>query len=366
MKTKRILAASTAALLSMATVAVVASAADATVTEVSVAADSFTANAKTATATVAADADSLTVKITGVTGTAVANDAGSGKIKCDESDAAVANGTLSGTVDISGIESTGTVTFTYAEYDESGSDWDTDQVLTITVTRAAAEEEGDGDGDGEEESPAPSAAKDILDVDTEDGTSIGNGVTIKLTEKDLEKYEDKDFNMTTSVVSVVADDGKVDVATTNVVKDLSKSLKNEIKKIDASEFKIIDIGLADGSYVETTAPTAIQVTVVVPFDAKVYHVNGENVEKLKVTSRKLTGDAGYEVSFSTKNFSPFIFTTADLKNAKATTATNDPTDSTVSEAGEDGANPSTGIALAIAPVVLAAGAVAVVALKKKH
>ena len=52
----------------------------------------------------------------------------------------------------------------------------------------------------------------------------------------------------------------------------------------------------------------------------VYHVKNGDVEKLKCSSRMKT-DGTYDVSFTTRNFSPFIFTTADIgKHAVATTS----------------------------------------------
>ncbi len=223
--------------------------------------------------------------------------------------------------------------------------------------------------------PVTPAAKpvNLNKVKEDSATSIGAGVKITLSESAVEKFEEEKYEKynliaTTDYVDGVKDGDKTYVDTSDdgnsTVKGLDKALKKEIAKIETKNFKIIDIDLADGDYVESTSPVAIKITVTLDKNYKVYHVSGKTVEKLNSSSRKMI-DGSYEISFSTKKFSPFIFTTADLKNAGATTSDGEPTSAAATSNGST-TNPDTGLALAIAPVVLAAGAVAVVALKKKH
>ncbi len=222
--------------------------------------------------------------------------------------------------------------------------------------------------------PVTPAAKpvNLNKVKEDSATSIGAGVKITLSESAVEKFEEEKYEKynliaTTDYVDGVKDGDKTYVDTSDdgnsTVKGLDKALKKEIAKIETKNFKIIDIDLADGDYVESTSPVAIKITVTLDKNYKVYHVSGKIVEKLNSSSRKMI-DGSYEISFSTKKFSPFIFTTADLKNAGGTTSDGEPTSAATSNGSTT--NPDTGLALAIAPVVLAAGAVAVVALKKKH
>ncbi len=221
--------------------------------------------------------------------------------------------------------------------------------------------------------PVTPAAKpvNLVKVKEDDATSIGAGVKITLSEAALEefekeKYEKYNIVATNDYVDGVKDGNKTYVDTgddgNSTVKGLDKALKKEIAKIETRNFKIINIDLADGDYVESTSPVAIKITVTLDKNYNVYHVSGKTVEKLNKSYRKMT-DGSYEISFTTKKFSPFIFTTADLKNAGSTTSDGEPTSAAASNGSST--NPNTGIALAIAPVVIAAGAVAVVALKKK-
>ena len=212
---------------------------------------------------------------------------------------------------------------------------------------------------------------DVSTVDNE-GVDIGAGVTAALSTKDQEIFEDKDYTLAATTVfdaSVISSDDKVNIEDIPELDGLSKSLKNEIKKIKQKEFHVVNIDLAEGRYIASTSPVAIKLTINVPFKPIVYHVNGDKVEKLTSNARMRT-DGTWDVSFSTKNFSPFIFTTADLKNAVAAPAdsqtTSSGTTSSTTTTTTPGNNSNTGISLAIAPVVLAAGVVAVVASKKKR
>lgn len=226
-------------------------------------------------------------------------------------------------------------------------------------------------------SSTPASTK-LSKVDSEKGTAIGENVKVKLTDDDIDKIDEKyeNFNIVAHWESVAGDvDGdKTYVRTTDgdngkansTVSGLDKALKKEIAKIETKNFAIVDINLADGDVVKEKSPVPITITIETTIDAKVYHVSGKTVEKLNISKDKLVDDT-YRISFETKSFSPFILTTADLKNANATTKDNEPTSAAATTSdGATSTNPDTGIALAIAPVVLAAGAVAVVALKKKH
>lgn len=217
---------------------------------------------------------------------------------------------------------------------------------------------------------AAASAAGAVDVEyDEDGIDIGGGVLAFIDAKDESKFEDYTLEASTDTFTGTADsNGNTVVDTDNdpVVKDLSKSLKKELGKVKVSEIAAYKIDLAKGIYSEDVAPAAIKITIPsVGFDAKVYHVNGDSVKLVKSTSRALSA-GGYEVSFTTRDFSSFILTTAELKNAGSASNTSDPASSDSAASGAVGGNnANTGIALAIAPVVLAAGAVAVVALKKK-
>ncbi|MDE6731276.1 MAG: hypothetical protein K2J77_00170 [Oscillospiraceae bacterium] len=200
------------------------------------------------------------------------------------------------------------------------------------------------------------------------GISIGDGVKAFIDGTSSNKAF-KNYKLEASEDDVTAEDSDadavVDVENCNVIKDLNDDLKDEFAEIKASDVKIYNITLSKGIYLEEKAPEAITLKVEIPFDAKVYHVSGDKVELLKSSSQKLTS-GGYEVTFTSKSFSAFIFTTAKLENASAASATTSSTTSSGTSGTQTPAAPNTGIALAIAPVLLAATAVSVVALKKKH
>ena len=224
-------------------------------------------------------------------------------------------------------------------------------------------------------SVAVSANAAAVDVEyDEDGINIGTGVLAFINEKDEDKFEDYTLEATEhTVADDSADPALVDVENDSVIKNLSKSLKKELAKMEAADVKIWDIDLANGIYSEEKSPAAVKITITIGFDAKVYHVDGERAALIKSTSRQLADGSGYEISFTTTSFSPFIFTASELKNAgtavnDSTSDTSDTSDTSNSSSvgNVNSANVETGIALAIAPVVLAASAVAVVALKKKR
>lgn len=218
---------------------------------------------------------------------------------------------------------------------------------------------------------SPAFAAGSVDVEyDEDGIDIGGGVLAFINESDETKFEDYTLEASSETLTGVNNDDGVKMVDTDndpVIKDLSKSLKKEFAKIKLADVEVYKIDLAKGIYSEDAAPAAIKITIPsVGFDAKVYHVSGDGVKALKATTRQLVG-GGYEVSFTTRDFSEFILTTADLKYATAATNVSNPNSANASNsAAQLPANANTGIALAIAPVVLAATAVSVVALKKKH
>lgn len=220
---------------------------------------------------------------------------------------------------------------------------------------------------------ASASAAGAVDVEyDEDGIDIGGGVLAFINEKDESKFEDYTLEASSETLTGTTDDDGntvVDTANDPVIKDLSKSLKKEFGKIKVSDVAVYKIDLAKGIYSEDKSPAAIKITIPsVSFDAKVYHVSGDGVKLLKANSRQLAA-GGYEVSFTTTGFSSFILTNTELKNAGAASDASEPSSSDASSdvSGAVGSNnANTGIALAIAPVVLAAGAVAVVALKKKE
>lgn len=219
-----------------------------------------------------------------------------------------------------------------------------------------------------QEPEAPEEAGAVEVKYDKNGISIGSGVKAFIENTSSNKAF-KNYKLEASEDDVTADgseeDATVDTENCNVIKDLNDDLKDEFAEIKASEVKIYNITLSDGIYLADKSPEAITFKVEVPFDAKVYHVSGDKAELLKSGSQKLAA-GGYEITFTTKSFSPFIFTTAKLENAgSASVGNNNSSDSSNSGAAAPG-NANTGIALAIAPVLLAATAVSVVAMKKKR
>lgn len=216
---------------------------------------------------------------------------------------------------------------------------------------------------------APAFAAGVDVEYDEDGIDIGGGVLAFINDSDEEKFEDYTLEASSDTLTGKDNEDGVKMVDTDndpVIKDLSKSLKKEFAKIKLADVEVYKIDLAKGIYSEDAAPAAVKITIPsVGFDAKVYHVSGDGVKAVKSSSKQLVG-GGYEVSFTTRDFSSFILTAADLKNASAATNTSNTSSNASNSGAQLPANANTGIALAIAPVVLAATAVSVVALKKKH
>lgn len=375
MKTRRILAASTAALLAFGTTAIVASAAEVgdvigwnTVTSSAKAgASDLTADSTAAEVTAQVEVKGKAVKVTaasGGTASAWAEDAAATEIPA-------ADYTATATYDSE--TSKWTVTFTTSLTGAVASDGSAGAVVAIPDVEISVTA-GEPDPVVDPAHTVTSAGSKSTDNIDEDGLTLGTiggkDIIAKISDKNHGKFEgdDDDWKLSvsgTTILTVVNGEKTLVSENANVVKDLDKSLIKEIKKIEADKFDVININLANGIYKKTTAPAGIQFTVTLPYEAKVYHVNGKTVDKLKSEAQELS-NGDWEITFETKTFSPFIFTSAELKNAKATNKDNEPTDSAATSDGSTSTNPDTGIALAIAPVVLAAGAVAVVALKKKH
>lgn len=216
---------------------------------------------------------------------------------------------------------------------------------------------------------APAFAAGVDVEYDEDGIDIGGGVLAFINDSDEEKFEDYTLEASTDTLTGKDNDEgvkMVDPENDPVIKDLSKSLKKEFAKIKLADIEVYKIDLAKGIYSEDNSPAAIKITIPsVGFDAKVYHVSDNgSVKALKATTRQLVG-GGYEVSFTTRDFSSFILTTAELKNASAANTSSTSSNTSTSSGANAPANANTGIALAIAPVLLAGTAVSVVAMKKK-
>lgn len=126
--------------------------------------------------------------------------------------------------------------------------------------------------------------------------------------------------------------------------------------LDAGDACIIDITFVDenGKEVEVTKEHSVEIELPEDFqgvDLFVYHVVDGVLE---LADYEISED-GTILTITSDSFSPFIISKVQLTDE--------------APAGDDepaGENPETGIALAVAPVILAAGAVAVATMKKKH
>ena len=126
--------------------------------------------------------------------------------------------------------------------------------------------------------------------------------------------------------------------------------------LDAGDACIIDITFVDenGDAVEVTKEHSVEIELPEDFqgvDLFVYHVVDGVLE---LADYEISED-GTILTITSDSFSPFIISKVQL------------TDEAPAGDDEPGSeNPETGIALAVAPVILAAGAVAVATMKKKH
>ncbi|MDE6731414.1 MAG: hypothetical protein K2J77_00870 [Oscillospiraceae bacterium] len=347
MKTRRILAASTAALLAFGSVAVVASAAAATneYKGVTVTWDS------SAAATASTTADQAKGFVTSVQG--------QNKLDDDTWAAEAALAAAKYTVEATKTSAAWTVTVKPA-----------DGVTGFGAISKSFTIEYDG------------AAAD-LGASEGGALDLGYGVTASVDKKGASKTF-KDYNIAVAPVAVDSvgsgDDATVDYDKTAVIKDLKDSIKEQFEDVNPDNVEILDITLSSKGVVKSKAPATVTIKVETDFEPTyVYHVVDDEIEIVTgAKSEKLT-NGNYRTTFTTTKFSPFILMKGDkLKGAGVTTEDKDPeaVNGTSSAAASNASaatsnagtttNPDTGIALAIAPVVLAAGAVAVVALKKKH
>lgn len=187
---------------------------------------------------------------------------------------------------------------------------------------------------------------------------------ISISLKDAKKLKGV-FEVTGSITSIDEDDYEnVDKESIESL-NLDKDVLNKLTKTKAADVKLINVKVGKDGKVVSGIGKPLTVTLSNTFNgAKVYHVNTDGtVTKIDSHTAQALSDDSYETSFTTSSFSSFIITTADLKSTTGANA--DSSDSSASNA-QLPANANTGIALAIAPVLLAATAVSVVALKKKH
>ena len=261
-----------------------------------------------------------------------------------------------------------------------------------------------------------SAAEDLADIaDDEEFTDLSAGVAARIDPNDVKKLSaytidadagttlDKDdlFDLNTAKTGIVAKSGGAfenlsSKVIKNIVKaaglnvnpgsdpdDVSDNAVADGDDVLAAQVFNITIGDADndaGMVLDEDIKLKANVVVKITSSVKgnVYHLSsdGKTMEKVNAARHRATdGSSNYYYIFETNSFSPFVVMNADVSGlgGAGTAVTidgeelvNSDTSSEASNADNNGNNSETGIALAIAPVVLAAGAVAVVAIKKKH
>lgn len=268
--------------------------------------------------------------------------------------------TLDKSNETKGQGTTLTFNFTYKEGDEEESG-------SGSSSSSSSSSSDDFSGESEEIEPGEAA-----EVETEIGTVV--------VETDA---EDEDLAGATFVVEAVESGMAVNVLNSAVDGNSEfDAVVDEIadKAADGNAM-IVDLYFEEnGQVVEPGKPVTITLPIPSDFASTydtiyVYHVGEDGVILIDECDVDLNGN----ITFTATKFSPFVFTTEKLENAtvpKAEAPTEDPTkdpteDPTTSEPTEDPGdgntnNPGTGIALAVAPVVLAAGAFAVATFKRKH
>lgn len=188
---------------------------------------------------------------------------------------------------------------------------------------------------------------------------------ISISLKDAKKLKGV-YEVTGSISSIDEDDYEnVDKESIESL-NLDKDVLGKLTKTKAADVKLINVKVGKDGKVVSGIGKPLTVTLSNTFNgAKVYHVNSDGtVTKIDSHTAQALSDDSYETSFSTSSFSSFIITTAELKSTAGANA--NASDSSAASNATVPGNPNTGVALAIAPVVLAATAVSVVALKKKH
>ena len=229
-----------------------------------------------------------------------------------------------------------------------------------------------------------------------DWTDLADGVAYKISKSDAKKLEgltitasqadagDYSENTAAAVKAISGCGDLKDKVAGNIAAQLAVDTDDD-STADSATAAIFEIAVApedDEDYTDRdefklAAPIQINITGLA-FEANhVYHVDGSKLVEIdtdKLTKKTESGVTTYGIQFTSKSFSPFVVSKDVIKGAVALddeeNPANDDTskDDTTSSGSNanNGNNSETGIALAIAPVVLAAGAVAVVALKKKH
>ena len=254
---------------------------------------------------------------------------------------------------------------------------------TITVTGTLVEAD-DGDGDdntgsggntGKPDDDDPTTPDEVIkgeaDVKPGDTTIVeteAGDVTVK-TDADDTALEGTKF-----VVETVADAEEELTAAVgaNASTETKAAVEKAAEAVENEDAVILDLSFVDGDGKAVQPGKDVTVELPVPAALKdaakvyVYHVGEDGITLVAAPDVK-----DGRISFTTGEFSPFILSKVELKNA----ASGDTSDPTVSDPGTSNpgtsnpgstTNPSTGITLAVAPAILAAGAFAVAAIKKKH
>ncbi|MDE6731275.1 MAG: hypothetical protein K2J77_00165, partial [Oscillospiraceae bacterium] len=354
MKTRKILAASTAALLAFGSVAVVASAADAgedDATHFSGVTFAFqTSKGASDITDDTLDWDSLK-SIVKITATASKSGADDATVELD--------GTTAGEADSKAYNITVSNT--------SGK-------VTVTVDYKKAAADTKFTGSASKSYDINYTAGDVVSLQESGGDTLhlGAGVTASVDKKNVAKIF-KDYSISATELDVASSGDYVDVDKSDEIKGLKDELKDQFEEFKAENVATYNIQLSSGKVVKSEAPGKVTIKITTSFEPDyVYHVVGNEVEIIKgAKSEKLTA-GGYETTFTTTKFSPFILVKGDKltgvgvsdedRDPDAVNATSSAAASNTSATTSNGGtttNPDTGIALAIAPVVLAAGAVAV-------
>lgn len=151
---------------------------------------------------------------------------------------------------------------------------------------------------------------------------------------------------------------------TSASTEVKATVDAAVKAVEAGNAVTLDISFTkDGKTVQPGKD--VTVTVPVPSVVKgadklfIYHVTDKGLED--ITSKcKYDKDKG-TVSITNDKFSPYIISKVEIKADSAATSG----DSTTTSNGGTTSNPNTGVALAMAPIILAGAAVAVVSVKKR-
>lgn len=224
-------------------------------------------------------------------------------------------------------------------------------------------------------------------IDEVEGTTPG--VSFKISKSDEKKLEGLTISAAASSATISSTPAAGDLNGSG--KDLEglkdKVALNVATAISDGKAAVYDISVVpedDDDYgaredFVLSAPIQINVTGLDFKVDHVYHFDGDklvevNPSKLTKKTVTLSGESSqttlYGVQFKSKSFSAFVLSEGTIKGAVALdeqdTSSDDSSNSSTTSGTQLPANANTGIALAIAPVLLAATAVSVVAMKKKH